>query len=140
MPPRAPSLPRWPARPRPPSRTWSAPWNRWRSRARSRSAGSRSRARGRWAARAWATSAARRHGGTRERAMIPGVRVGHATDAQALTGCTVILTDRPAVGGVEIRGWAAGVHGLEFLDPRHLVPTLDGVVLGGGGGGGVGAG
>jgi L-aminopeptidase/D-esterase-like protein len=33
---------------------------------------------------------------------------------------------------VEIRGWAAGVHGLEFLDPRHLVPTLDGVVLAGG--------
>ena len=57
--------------------------------------------------------------------MIPGLRVGHVTDATALTGCTVILSDAPAVGGVEIRGWAAGVHGLEFLDPRHLVPTLD---------------
>jgi L-aminopeptidase/D-esterase-like protein len=64
--------------------------------------------------------------------MIPGVRVGHATDAVGLTGCTVVLTERPAVGGVEIAGWAAGVHGLEFLDPRHLVPTLDGVVLSGG--------
>jgi L-aminopeptidase/D-esterase-like protein len=64
--------------------------------------------------------------------VIPGVRVGHATDAVGLTGCTVVLTDRPAVGGVEIRGWAAGVHGLDFLDPRHLVPTLDGVVLAGG--------
>jgi L-aminopeptidase/D-esterase-like protein len=64
--------------------------------------------------------------------MIPGVRIGHATDAGALTGCTVILPDAPAVGGVEIRGWAAGVHGLEFLDPRHLVPTLDAVVLAGG--------
>ena len=64
--------------------------------------------------------------------MIPGLRVGHVTDAVGLTGCTVILSDAPAVGGVEIRGWAAGVHGLEFLDPRHLVPTLDGVVLAGG--------
>ena len=64
--------------------------------------------------------------------MIPGVRVGHVTDPVGLTGCTVILPDRPAVGGVEIRGWAAGVHGLEFLDPRHLVPTLDAVVLAGG--------
>jgi len=64
--------------------------------------------------------------------MIPGVRVGHVTDPVGLTGCTVILPDRPAVGGVEIRGWACGVHGLEFLDPRHLVPTLDGVVLAGG--------
>lgn len=64
--------------------------------------------------------------------MIPGLRVGHATDAVGLTGCTVVLSDAPAVGGVEIRGWAAGVHGLDFLDPRHLIPTLDGVVLAGG--------
>ncbi len=64
--------------------------------------------------------------------MIPGVRVGHATDRTGLTGLTVVLPDHPAVGGVEIRGWAAGVHGLEFLDPRHLVPTVDGVVLAGG--------
>jgi L-aminopeptidase/D-esterase-like protein len=64
--------------------------------------------------------------------VIPGVRIGHATDPVALTGCTVILPDRPAVGGVEIRGWAAGVHGLEFLDPRHLVPHVDAVVLAGG--------
>jgi len=64
--------------------------------------------------------------------VIPGVRVGHATDPVALTGCTVILPDRPAVGGVEIRGWAAGVHGLECLDPRHLVPHVDAVVLAGG--------
>ncbi|HEY7434418.1 MAG TPA: P1 family peptidase [Methylomirabilota bacterium] len=64
--------------------------------------------------------------------MIPGLRVGHVTDAVGLTGCTVILSDAPAVGGVEIRGWAVGMHGLDFLDPRHLVSTLDGVVLAGG--------
>lgn len=64
--------------------------------------------------------------------MIPGVRVGHATDATGLTGVTVVLPARPAVGGVEVRGRAAGVHGLEFLNPRHLVPTVDGVVLAGG--------
>jgi L-aminopeptidase/D-esterase-like protein len=45
---------------------------------------------------------------------------------------TVVLPDHPAVGGVEVRGRAAGLHGLEFLDPRHLVPTVDGVVLAGG--------
>jgi L-aminopeptidase/D-esterase-like protein len=64
--------------------------------------------------------------------VIPGLRVGHVTDAVGLTGCTVILSDAPAVGGVEIRGWAVGMHGLDFLDPRHLVSTLDGVVLAGG--------
>ena len=64
--------------------------------------------------------------------MIPGVRVGHATDAIGLTGCTVILPDAPAVGGLEIRGRAAGVHGIEFLDPRHVAPHVDAVVLSGG--------
>ncbi|HET8575904.1 MAG TPA: P1 family peptidase [Methylomirabilota bacterium] len=60
------------------------------------------------------------------------MKVGQVTDAAGLTGCTVLLPDRPAVGGLDIRGWAAGVHGLEFLDPRHLVPTVDGIVLAGG--------
>lgn len=64
--------------------------------------------------------------------MIPGVRVGHASDLTGLTGLTVVLPDHPAVGGVEVRGRAAGVHGLDFLHPRHLAPTLDGVVLAGG--------
>lgn len=64
--------------------------------------------------------------------MIPGVRVGHATDLTGLTGCTVILPDQPAVGGMEIRGWACGVHGMEFLDPRHLAPHVHGVMLSGG--------
>lgn len=64
--------------------------------------------------------------------MISGVRVGHATDAIGLTGVTVVLPERPATGGIEIRGWASGLHGLEFLDARHLVPTLDGIVLAGG--------
>lgn len=63
---------------------------------------------------------------------VPGVRVGHATDAVGLTGCSVVLCEGPAVGGVTLRGWANAVHGLEFLDPRHLVPTLDAVLLAGG--------
>jgi L-aminopeptidase/D-esterase-like protein len=63
---------------------------------------------------------------------VPGIRVGHAADPAGLTGCTVVLCDTPAVGGVTLRGWANAVHGLEFLDPRHLVPTLDGVLLAGG--------
>jgi L-aminopeptidase/D-esterase-like protein len=63
---------------------------------------------------------------------VPGIRVGHATDTVGLTGCTVVLCDAPAVGGVTLRGWANAVHGLEFLDPRHLVPTVDGALLAGG--------
>ena len=64
--------------------------------------------------------------------MISGLSVGQVSDPVGLTGVTVLLPQRPAIGGVEIRGWAVGIHGLEFLDPRHLVPALDGVVLSGG--------
>ena len=63
---------------------------------------------------------------------VPGIRVGHATDAVGLTGVSVVLCDRPAVAGVELRGWANDVIGLDYLDPRHLVGVVDGVVLGGG--------
>jgi L-aminopeptidase/D-esterase-like protein len=63
---------------------------------------------------------------------VPGIRVGHASDAVGLTGVTVVLCDRPAVAGVELRGGANDVIGLDYLDPRHLVPTIDAVVLGGG--------
>jgi L-aminopeptidase/D-esterase-like protein len=63
---------------------------------------------------------------------VPGIRVGHAGDPAGLTGVTVVLCDRPATCGVELRGGANDVIGLDYLDPRHLVPTVDGVVLGGG--------
>jgi len=43
-----------------------------------------------------------------------------------------VLCDRPAVAGVELRGGANDVVGLDYLDPRHLVAAVDGVVLGGG--------
>ena len=61
-----------------------------------------------------------------------GVRVGHADDPVALTGVTVVLCDRPAVCGVELRGGANDILGLDYLDPRHLVATVNAVVLGGG--------
>jgi L-aminopeptidase/D-esterase-like protein len=63
---------------------------------------------------------------------VPGIRVGHATDAAALTGVTVVLCDRPGIAAVELRGGANDVVGLDYLDARHLVPTVNGIVLGGG--------
>ena len=64
--------------------------------------------------------------------VIPGLSVGHVTDNRGLTGCTVIMPEGPATGALEIAGRAAAVHGLEFLDPRHLAPTVDAIVLAGG--------
>jgi L-aminopeptidase/D-esterase-like protein len=63
---------------------------------------------------------------------VPGVRVGHDTDTVGLTGVTVLLCDRPAVCGVERRGNANDVEGLDYLAVGHLVPTVNGVLLGGG--------
>jgi L-aminopeptidase/D-esterase-like protein len=63
---------------------------------------------------------------------VPGVRVGHASDPTGLTGVSVVLCDRPAVAGVELRGGANDVIGLDYLDARHVVPTINGIVLGGG--------
>ena len=39
---------------------------------------------------------------------IPGILVGHASDTGALTGCTVILTEAGAIGGVSVGGSATG--------------------------------
>jgi L-aminopeptidase/D-esterase-like protein len=63
---------------------------------------------------------------------VPGLLVGHATDAVGVTGCTAVLCPGGAVGGVEVRGWASGVAGLDLLDPRHLTDRIHGVVLAGG--------
>jgi L-aminopeptidase/D-esterase-like protein len=63
---------------------------------------------------------------------VPGIRVGHATDPVGLTGVTVVLCERPAVCAAEQRGGGNDVVGLDYLDPRHLVPEVHALVLGGG--------
>ena len=63
---------------------------------------------------------------------IAGLRVGHATDARALTGCTVVLCEQVAVGGVDIRGGATGTRDLGPLDPSHVAPHVHAILLGGG--------
>jgi len=63
---------------------------------------------------------------------IPGFRVGHASDIVGCTGCTVILCPEGTVGGVDVRGSAAGTRELDPLSPLHLVPHVHGVLLAGG--------
>ncbi|NLE75787.1 MAG: peptidase S58 family protein, partial [Chloroflexi bacterium] len=41
---------------------------------------------------------------------VTGIRVGHYTDLEAATGCTVILCEGGAVGGVDTRGSAPGTR------------------------------
>jgi L-aminopeptidase/D-esterase-like protein len=63
---------------------------------------------------------------------IPGLLVGHAQNDEALTGCTVILYEKGAVGGVDQRGGAPGTREIDALHPMHLVSKVHGVVLAGG--------
>jgi L-aminopeptidase/D-esterase-like protein len=63
---------------------------------------------------------------------IAGIRVGHVSDYDALTGCTVILCDGGAVGGVDIRGAATGTEEIDVLRPEHVTGRVHAVVLAGG--------
>jgi len=63
---------------------------------------------------------------------IPGIRVGHVSDFDAITGCTAILCEPGAVAGVDIRGSACGAGEIETLDPGHVTPRIHAVLLAGG--------
>ncbi|MCW5874235.1 MAG: P1 family peptidase [Anaerolineales bacterium] len=63
---------------------------------------------------------------------IPGIRVGHAHDEAAATGCTVILTEKGAVAGVDQRGGAPGTRETDALQPAHLVSKVHAIMLAGG--------
>lgn len=63
---------------------------------------------------------------------VRGIEVGHAQDHVGLTGCTVILCRRGAVGGVDVRGGAPGTRETDLLDPVNLVEKVHAVVLSGG--------
>jgi L-aminopeptidase/D-esterase-like protein len=63
---------------------------------------------------------------------IEGVLVGHATNLEALTGCTVILCERGAVPGVSIPGSATGTEEVELLKPGHVTDRIQGICFAGG--------
>ena len=63
---------------------------------------------------------------------VPGIRVGHYTDSVAITGCTVLLCEGGAVGGVDVRGAAPGTRETDLLDPSNLVERVHAILLTGG--------
>lgn len=63
---------------------------------------------------------------------IPGIRVGHDTNLAAATGCTVILCDTPAIGGVDVRGGAPATRETDLLRPMNMVEAVHAIVLTGG--------
>lgn len=63
---------------------------------------------------------------------VPGVRLGHWTDQDARTGCTVVILPSGTVASGEVRGGAPGSREWALLDPRRAVDRVDAVVLAGG--------
>jgi len=63
---------------------------------------------------------------------VAGIKVGHYTDSRRPTGCTAILCEGGAVGGVDVRGAAPGTRETDLLNPVNTVQEVHAVVLSGG--------
>ncbi len=64
---------------------------------------------------------------------VAGIKVGHADDADARTGTTVILAEQPVVAAVSVMGGAPGTRETDALDPARLLGgVIDAVTLSGG--------
>ena len=64
---------------------------------------------------------------------VPGLKVGHWTDRVAATGCTVVLSARGAVAGVDVQGAVPGTRETDLLNPICEVEHVHAIVLSGGG-------
>ncbi|NIM49447.1 MAG: peptidase S58 family protein [Gemmatimonadales bacterium] len=71
---------------------------------------------------------------------VEGLQVGHATDREAATGCTVVLAPPEGMAAAAaVRGRATGTRELDALSPHHLVPRIHAILLTGGSAFGLGA-
>jgi L-aminopeptidase/D-esterase-like protein len=65
-------------------------------------------------------------------AAVTGLKVGHFSMPGRPTGCTVVVADGGAVGGVDVRGGAPGTRETDLLNPVNTVDKVHAVVLTGG--------
>jgi len=63
---------------------------------------------------------------------VEGIKVGHYTNREGVTGCTVVLCEGGAVGGVDVRGSAPGTRETDLMRPINLVQEAHAVLLTGG--------
>jgi len=63
---------------------------------------------------------------------VAGFSVGHATLAEPVTGCTVILCPPQTTGGVEIRGGWTGTRDMDILSPLSASPAVHALLFTGG--------
>ena len=63
---------------------------------------------------------------------VKGLRVGHASNYDGYTGCTVILCETGATCGIDIRGSASGTRQVDALSISHIVEHVHAILLSGG--------
>ena len=63
---------------------------------------------------------------------VAGLKVGHFTLTERPTGCTVVLAERGAIAGVDVRGSAPGTRETDLLNPHNTVEQVHAIVLAGG--------
>ena len=63
---------------------------------------------------------------------VPGIKVGHFTDQDAITGCTVVRCPPGTVGAVDVRGGAPGTRETDLLQAHNLVEEVTAIALSGG--------
>jgi L-aminopeptidase/D-esterase-like protein len=63
---------------------------------------------------------------------INGLIVGHSQNNDALTGCTVVICENGAIGGISQRGGAPGTRETDLLRPMHMIQKIHGILLTGG--------
>lgn len=61
-----------------------------------------------------------------------GFRIGHWTDAEAETGCTVVIAPKGACAGVDVRGGGPGTRETDAISPLSNSPVVTAVALCGG--------
>ena len=63
---------------------------------------------------------------------IKGIKVGHSSDFEAGTGCTVILFDRPVFGAIELNGGGTSTRQIDSLLPHGTYGKINAILLTGG--------
>lgn len=63
---------------------------------------------------------------------VDGIKLGHAENKDGSTGCSVVICEEGASGGVDVRGGAPGTRETDLLNPSELVDKVHAVVLAGG--------
>lgn len=63
---------------------------------------------------------------------VEGIKVGHSQNYEAMTGCTLVICEQGATGGVDVRGSAPGTRETDLFKADKSIDKIHAIVLAGG--------